>query len=59
MQVGDRVFLKESVNVTEVIIIKLTPAFATVKYVDHDGGLRVNPKRLFTTKEEAEKGIRR
>lgn len=49
MKVGDRVYLKESVQYTEVIIIKLTKAFATVKYVDRDGGLRVNPNRLFVS----------
>lgn len=53
-QVGDKAFfIKSTIFVKEVVIVKIASGFAIIKYPDSSGGFRVRESRLFATKKEA------
>lgn len=54
-QVGDKAFffIKSTIFVKEVVIVKIASGFATIKYPDSSGGFRARESRLFATKKEA------
>ncbi len=57
---GDTAFIVESNRfVREVEIIKITGEFATLRFSDTKGGVKLRESRLFPTKEEAENSIKK
>ena len=52
---GDKAYSIESNRIVrEVCIVKVAAGFATVRFADTDGGIRVRENRLFSTREYAE-----
>ena len=57
---GDTAYFVESRwRVREVKVLKLSGGFATVHFLDGEGGIRISPARLFRTKAEAQASIPR
>ena len=57
---GDTAYFVESNwRIREVRILKIAGEFATIRFTDGEGGTRLRLSRLFATKEEAEKTIRK
>ena len=57
---GDTAYIVESgLFVREVEVLKVAGGFATLRFKDGDGGVRLRENRLFLTKEEAEAGMRK
>lgn len=55
---GDKAWIVEStIFVKEVEIINVKGGFATLRFKDSNGGMRVRESRLYKTKEEAEKAV--
>lgn len=55
---GDKAWIVEStIFVKEVEIINVKGGFATLRFKDYNGGMRVRESRLYKTKEEAEKAV--
>ena len=52
-------FVESNWRIREVRILKIAGEFATIHFVDGEGGTRLRLSRLFATKEEAEKAIRK
>ena len=53
---GDHVWIIDSsIYIKEVEIINFKYDFATVRFLDTNGGLRVRINRLYKTKEEAQR----
>ena len=52
---GDTAYIVESgLFVREVAVVKVAGGFATLRFTDGPGGVRLRESRLFPTKEEAE-----
>ena len=52
---GDTAFIVESSRfIREVRILKIAGGFATLRFADSDGGIKLRESRLFSTKEAAE-----
>ena len=57
---GDIAYFVESKwRVREVKILKLSAGFATIHFLDGEGGIRISVNRLFPTKEAAETSIKK
>ncbi len=57
---GDKAYIIESwLCIREVEVVKVSGGFATLRFMDCDGGVRLRESRLFPTKEDAEAGIRK
>ena len=57
---GDTAWIVESsLFIREVKILKITGGFATLRFADSDGGVRLRTGRLFPTKEAAEAHIKK
>ena len=55
---GDTAFIVESKwRIREVQIIKLSGGFATIRFLDGEGGIRIHESRLFSSKEAAESSM--
>ena len=52
-------FIESNWRIREVRILKITGEFATIRFADGEGGTRLRISRLYATKEEAEKSIRK
>ena len=71
MQVGDIVYYVDTNKVKEAEVIKITRDFVTLRYksyvpsdqygghMETNGGLRIRRSKAYSTKEEAEKYIKR
>ena len=66
MQVGDIVYYIDTNKVNEAEVIKITRDFVTLRYKSYlnngyetNGGLRIRRSKVFPTKEQAEKYIKR
>ena len=66
MQVGDIVYYIDTNKVKEAEVIKITRDFVTLRYKSYlnngyetNGGLRIRTSKVFTSKEKAEKHIKR
>ena len=56
--VGDTVYLVESNRmIREVLIVKYSGGFYTIRFNDSGGGIKVREHRLYASKEEAENAI--
>ncbi len=52
---GDTAYIVESNRfLREVKVLKVTGGFATLRFMDSDGGIKLRESRLFPTKEDAE-----
>ena len=52
---GDTAYIVESgLFVREVTVVKVAGGFATLRFADGPGGVRLRESRLYMTKEEAE-----
>ena len=52
---GDTAFIVESSRfIREVKVLKIAGGFATLRFTDSDGGIKLRESRLFPTKEAAE-----
>ena len=52
---GDTAYIVESNRIIrEVKVLKVTGGFATLRFMDGDGGIKLRESRLFTTREDAE-----
>ena len=52
---GDAAYIVESNRIIrEVKVLKVTGGFATLCFIDSDGGIKLQESRLFPTKEDAE-----
>ena len=55
---GDTAFIVESSRfIREVRILKIAGGFATLRFADSDGGIKLRESRLFPTKEAAESSL--
>ena len=55
---GDTAYIVESNRIIrEVIVLKVTGGFATLRFMDSDGGIKLRESRLFPTKEDAEASL--
>ena len=55
---GDIAFIVDSSRfIPEVKVLKIAGGFATLRYVDSDGGIKLRESRLFPTKEAAEASL--
>ena len=55
---GDIAFIVESSRfIREVKVLKIAGGFATLRFVDSDGGIKLRESRLFPTKEDAEASL--
>ena len=55
---GDTAFIVESSRVIrEVKVLKIAGGFATLRFADSDGGIKLRESRLFPTKEAAEASL--
>ena len=55
---GDTAFIVESSRfIREVRVLKIAGGFATLRFVDSDGGIKLRESRLFPTKESAEASL--
>ena len=55
---GDTAFIVESSRVIrEVKVLKVAGGFATLRFTDSDGGIKLRESRLFPTKEAAEASL--
>ena len=55
---GDTAFIVESSRfIREVMVLKVAGGFATLRFVDSDGGIKLRESRLFPTKESAEASL--
>ena len=55
---GDTAFIVESSRfIREVKVLKIAGGFATLRFVDSDGGIKLRESRLFPTKEDAEASL--
>lgn len=55
---GDTAFIVESSRfIREVRILKIAGGFATLRFSDSDGGIKLRESRLFSTKEAAEASL--
>lgn len=66
MKVGDLVYYIDTNKVKEAEVIKITRDFVTLRYKSYlnnryetNGGLRIRTSKVFTSKEEAERNIKR
>lgn len=52
---GDTAYIVESgLFIREVIVVKAAGGFATLRFTDGPGGVRLRESRLYPTKEDAE-----
>ena len=57
---GDKAYITESgLFIREVTVIKIAGGFATLRFADTSGGVKLRESRLFPTKEEAEASIKK
>ena len=57
---GDTVYIVSSVRwIKEAKVLKYAGGFYTLKFTDTGGGIKVRESRIFLTKEDAEKSIKR
>ena len=57
---GDNAFIIVSnFKIEEVKVLKVAAGFATIHFVNREGGTRLNEHRLFRTKEEAAASVHR
>ena len=55
---GDTAFIVESSRfIREVKVLKVASGFATLRFMDSDGGIKLRESRLFPTKEDAEASL--
>ena len=55
---GDTAYIVESSRIIrEVKVLKVTGGFATLCFMDSDGGIKLRESRLFPTKEDAEASL--
>lgn len=55
---GDTAFIVESSRfIREVKILKIAGGFATLRFSDSDGGIKLRESRLFPNKEAAEASL--
>lgn len=55
---GDTAYIVESNRIIrEVKILKVTGGFATLRFMDSDGGVKLRESRVFPTKEDAEASL--
>jgi hypothetical protein len=55
---GDTAYIVESNRIIrEVKVLKVTGGFATLRFIDSDGGIKLRESRLFPTKEDAEASL--
>ena len=55
---GDIAFIVESSRfIREVKVLKIAGGFATLRFTDSDGGIKLRESRLFPTKEAAEASL--
>ena len=55
---GGAAFIVESSRfIREVRILKIAGGFATLRFADSDGGIKLRESRLFPTKEAAESSL--
>lgn len=55
---GDTAYIVESNRfIREVKVLKVAGGFATLCFMDRNGGIRLRESRLFPTKEDAEASI--
>ena len=55
---GDIAFIVESSRfIREVKVLKAAGGFATLRFTDSDGGIKLRESRLFPTKEDAEASL--
>lgn len=55
---GDTAFIVESNQfIREVKVLKVAGGFATLRFVDSGGGIKLRESRLFPTKEAAEASL--
>ncbi len=55
---GDTAYIVESgLFVREVEVVKVAGGFATLRFKDGPGGVRLRESRMYATKEEAEAGM--
>lgn len=55
---SDTAYIVESNRIIrEVKVLKVTGGFATLRFMDSDGGIKLRESRLFPTKEEAEASL--
>ena len=55
---GDKAFIVESSRfIREVKVLKIAGGFATLRFADSDGGIKLRESRLFPTKEAAEASL--
>ena len=55
---GDTAYIVESNRIIrEVRVLKVTGGFATLRFTDSDGGIKLRESRLFPTQEDAEASL--
>ena len=55
---GDTAYIVESSRfIREVKVLKIAGGFATLRFTDSDGGIKLRESRLFPTKEAAEDSL--
>ena len=55
---GDAYYIIESNRIIrEVKVLKITGGFATLRFMDSDGGTKLRESRLFPTKKDAETSL--
>ena len=55
---GDKAYIVESNRfIREVKVLKITGDFATLRFMDSDGGIKLRESRLLPTKEDAEASL--
>ena len=55
---GDTAYIVESSRfIREVKVLKIAGGFATLRFTDSDGGIKLRESRLFPTKEAAEASL--
>ena len=55
---GNTAYIVESNRIIrEVKVLKVAGGFATLRFMDSDGGIKLRESRLFPTKEDAEASL--
>ncbi len=55
---GDMAYIVESNRIIRTVkVMKVTGGFATLRFMDSDGGIKLRESRLFPTKEGAEASL--
>lgn len=55
---GDMAYIVENNRIIrEVKVLKVMGGFATLRFIDSDGGIKLRESRLFPTKEDAEASL--